>query len=245
MTALPSLRSTPNRVPKAMAEILPHTAPLRRFRLAALAEATASPLEEVQHQLASGPAPGSALLDSADRPLSLPELRSIQSQLAEAHLELRAVESLEPLSLVPAAALGLGTTLVEAEPAPPAPGLSEPGQALGLSIHRGTLRAGDHLQVEGALLVLGDVNPGARVSAAGDVRVWGRLRGVAHAGCHGDQSARIVALQLRPLQLRIAEAVARGPEDLPPAGFCEEAVLEGGGIAIRPAEPSWPAALSG
>jgi septum site-determining protein MinC len=68
---------------------------------------------------------------------------------------------------------------------------------------------------------------------------------VAHAGCHGDHSARIVALQLRPLQLRIAEAVARGPEDLPPAGFCEEAVLERGGIAIRPAEPSWPAALSG
>jgi septum site-determining protein MinC len=112
----------------------------------------------------------------------------------------------------------------------------------GLSIHRGTLRSGDHLQVKGPLLVLGDVNPGARVSAGGDVRVWGRLRGVAHAGCHGDRSARIVALQLRPLQLRIAEAVARGPEDLPPAGFCEEAVLLDGTIAIRPAEPSWPLA---
>jgi septum site-determining protein MinC len=51
-----------------------------------------------------------------------------------------------------------------------------------------------------------------------------------------------VALQLRPLQLRIAEAVARGPEDLPPTGFCEEAVLLDGTIAIRPAEPSWPLA---
>ncbi len=58
--------------------------------------------------------------------------------------------------------------------------------------------------MEGSLLVLGDVNPGARVSAGGDVRVWGRLRGVAHAGSGGDQRARIVALQLRPLQLRIA-----------------------------------------
>ena len=36
----------------------------------------------------------------------------------------------------------------------------------------------------------------------------GRLRGVAHAGCHGDQQARITALQLRPVQLRIAAAVA-------------------------------------
>ncbi|MFM8259656.1 MAG: septum site-determining protein MinC [Vulcanococcus sp.] len=225
-----------------MAEPLPPATPLRRFRLLALAEATASPLEEVQHQLASAPPPGPALLDGADRPLTLPELQAIQAQLAAAQLELRAVESLEPLSLVPAAALGLATALLEPSEAAAA---SEPAQRAGLSIHRGTLRAGDHLQVEGALLVLGDVNPGARVSAAGDVRVWGRLRGVAHAGCRGDRRARIVALQLRPLQLRIAEAVARGPEDQPPAGFCEEAVLLDGGIAIRPAEPSWPAELNG
>jgi septum site-determining protein MinC len=94
--------------------------------------------------------------------------------------------------------------------------------------------------VEGSLLVLGDVNPGARVSAAGDVRIWGRLRGVAHAGRGGNTEARIVALQLRPLQLRIAGAVARGPDDQPPAGFCEQAVLQGGAIAIEPAEPQWP-----
>lgn len=229
-----------------MAELLSPATPLRRFRLAAQTEATASPLEEVQHQLASAPPPGPALLDGADRPLTLPELRAIQAQLAEAQLELRAVDSLDPLSLVPAAALGLATTLLEpASATAPAAASSGPVAATGLSIHRGTLRAGDHLQVEGALLVLGDVNPGARVSAGGDVRVWGRLRGVAHAGCRGDHSARIVALQLRPLQLRIAEAVARGPDDQPPAGFCEEAVLLEGGIAIRPADPSWPAELSG
>ena len=226
-----------------MAEPLPPLAPLRRFRLAALAEATASPLEEVQYQLASGPPPGPALLNCADRPLNLPELRAIQAQLAEAQLELRAVEALEPLSLVPAAALGLATTLLEEQPSGAAVHGDEydgpSGSGVGLSIHRGTLRSGDHVQVEGSLLVLGDVNPGARVSAGGDVRVWGRLRGIAHAGCRGDRSARIVALQLRPLQLRIAEAVARGPEDQPPAGFCEEAVLLDGGIAIRPAEPSF------
>jgi septum site-determining protein MinC len=62
---------------------------------------------------------------------------------------------------------------------------------------------------------------------------------VAHAGSGGDQRARIVALQLRPLQLRIADAVARGPEDLPPAGFCEQAILIQGSIAIEPAEPHW------
>ena len=221
-----------------MAESLPSNAPLRHLRLMPLALATASPLEEVQHQLASGPPPGPALLDAADRPLTLPELRAIETQLAEAGLNLRAVESREPLSLVPAAALGLTTTLLD-DPAVAAPSAEAERETSGLSIHRGTLRSGDHLQVEGSLLVLGDVNPGARVTAAGDVRVWGRLRGVAHAGCQGNGEARIVALQLRPLQLRIAAAVARGPEDLPPAGFCEEAVLIDGAIAIRPAEPSF------
>ena len=216
---------------------------MHRFRLAPLALACASPLEEVQRQLADGPPPGAALLDADDRPLTLPELRAIQRRLAEAGLELQQVEALEPLTLVPAVALGLVGALRE----PPAAadqlrgiGEGRPADPAALSIHRGTLRSGDHLQVEGALLVLGDVNPGARVSAGGDVRVWGRLRGVAHAGCRGDRSARIVALQLRPLQLRIAGAVARGPEDLPPAGFCEEAVLIEGAIAIRPAEPGWP-----
>jgi septum site-determining protein MinC len=211
----------------------------QRFQLAPLARAMASPLEDVQHQLAAGPPAGTAELDCCDRPLTIGELRAIIETLAAAGLTLQVVSAREPLTLVPAAALGLVTCLQEE------PGLvsqPEPVGGTGLSIHRGTLRSGDHLQVKGPLLVLGDVNPGARVSAGGDVRVWGRLRGVAHAGCHGDRSARIVALQLRPLQLRIAEAVARGPEDLPPAGFCEEAVLLDGTIAIRPAEPSWPLA---
>ncbi len=211
--------------------------PLHRIRLAPMAKARGSALEEVQQQLGAERQPGPALLECADRPLTLPELRAVAAALEQAGLVLQRVEARDALSLVPAAALGLETALLVGTPAPQAQ--ASPGQGE-LSIHRGTLRAGDHLQVEGSVLVLGDVNPGARVTAAGDVRVWGRLRGVAHAGCQGDGNARIVALQLRPLQLRIAAAVARGPEDLPPVGFCEEALLENGAIAIRPADPQWP-----
>ena len=104
-----------------------------------------------------------------------------------------------------------------------------------LLFHQGTLRSGDHLSAEGDVLLLGDVNPGARISAGGDVMVWGRLRGIAHAGQDGDTKAKIVALQLRPLQLRIAAAVARGPEDQPHPGLAEEARLEAGTIMIEPA----------
>jgi septum site-determining protein MinC len=89
------------------------------------------------------------------------------------------------------------------------------------------------------VLLLGDVNPGARISAAGHVLVWGRLRGIAHAGVSGNREARIVALQLRPLQLRIADVVARGPEGLPPPGLAEQALLVEGEIRIDPAAPDF------
>jgi len=160
----------------------------------------------------------------------------VAADYAAAGLLVERVQAETALGLVAAAALGLETSLSQPN-ATPELARAEPQR---LTIHRGTLRSGDHLEVEGSLLVLGDVNPGARVSAAGDVRIWGRLRGVAHAGRGGNTEARIVALQLRPLQLRIAGAVARGPDDQPPAGFCEQAVLRGGAIPIEPAEPQWP-----
>ncbi|WP_415398913.1 septum site-determining protein MinC [Synechococcus sp. W4D4] len=209
----------------------------RRFLLRPLRKAEASPLEEIRSQLGAADGMGTAALFCEDRLLTLPELQAIAEQLKEAHWSLVRVESREALSLVPAAALGLETALIRDAQREPTRAGQDPKD---LTIHRGTLRSGDHLQVDGSVLVLGDVNPGARVSAGGDVRVWGRLRGIAHAGQAGNTTARIVALQLRPLQLRIANAVARGPEDLPPPGFSEEALLIEGVIAIRPAEPLWP-----
>ena len=210
--------------------------PPKLLVLRAEAESTATALEEVRTLLEPGAVPGQCWLDCGAWVLTLPELQAIQDLLTAAHQPLARVRANTPLALVAPAALGLETQLVHAgaadaaNPEPPAPALT---------IHRGTLRSGDHLDVQGSVLVLGDVNPGARVSAVGDVRVWGRLRGVAHAGQGGDQSARIVALQLRPMQLRIGPAVARGPDDLPPPGFCEQAVLRDGAIAIEPAEPQW------
>jgi septum site-determining protein MinC len=121
-----------------------------------------------------------------------------------------------------------------------APTAVEPSPSPVLSIHQGTLRSGDHRHAAGSLLVLGDVNPGAQISAVGHVMVWGRLRGTAHAGRSGDRAARIVALHLHPLQLRIADQVARGPVEAPPAGLAEKAHLVDGRIHIDPADPFWP-----
>lgn len=78
--------------------------------------------------------------------------------------------------------------------------------------HTGTLRGGQALHHIGNLVVVGDVNPGAEVVATGDILVFGRLAGVAHAGAQGDESARVYALELCPVQLRIASCIAAEDE---------------------------------
>jgi septum site-determining protein MinC len=187
---------------------------------------------------------GPVQLLAGDWPLGLRELKLLQERLAAGNLWIARVRSSRPESLVAAAALGLETEAEALETGSPAdsPASERPGQASpgNLTIHRGTLRSGDHLQSEGSVLLLGDLNPGARISAVGHVLVWGRLRGVAHAGVRGDRDAVIVALQLRPLQLRIADAVARGPQEAPAAGQAEQARLVEGEIRIDPADPLWP-----
>ena len=65
---------------------------------------------------------------------------------------------------------------------------------------RHTLRSGQiERALEGNMVILGDVNPGAEVVAAGDIIVLGTLRGVAHAGALGNTSSIIFALNLLPL----------------------------------------------
>ena len=199
-------------------------------------QGSATALEEVRYALGSRcPRACSVVLEAGSWPLRLPELRQLQELLAPLQLDLVRVAAYHPDTLVAAAALGLQ---IDPGVQPPA-AASAAAAASELLVHRGIMRSGDHLQAEGSVLLLGDMNPGARISAAGNVLVWGRLRGIAHAGVAGDRDARIVALQLRPLQLRIADVVARGPEGLPPPGLAEQALLVEGEIRIDPAAPDF------
>ncbi|MGB5974193.1 MAG: septum site-determining protein MinC, partial [Nodosilinea sp.] len=75
-----------------------------------------------------------------------------------------------------------------------------------------TVRSGVEIRHPGTVVVLGDANPGSSLVAAGDILVWGRLRGTAHAGSGGDRDRCIMALQMRPTQLRLADLVARAPD---------------------------------
>ncbi len=78
---------------------------------------------------------------------------------------------------------------------------------------RRTIRSGQTIEYAGHVVIFGDVNPGSEITAGGDVIVWGRLRGLVHAGASGDEGARVSALQLAPMQLRIGSHIARAPDD--------------------------------
>lgn len=79
--------------------------------------------------------------------------------------------------------------------------------------YRGTVRSGQLITYDGNLVVIGDVNPGGEVGATGNVIVMGSLRGTVHAGADGNKDAVVVALNLQPTQLRIAEVITRSPDE--------------------------------
>ncbi len=78
-------------------------------------------------------------------------------------------------------------------------------------LYRGTLRSGQIFRHAGSVIILGDVNPGAQVVSGSDVYIWGRLRGVVHAGAMGDENAVIGALDFEPIQVRIGGFIAMSP----------------------------------
>lgn len=74
------------------------------------------------------------------------------------------------------------------------------------------VRSGQVLHVTGDLLLIGDVNPGGKVMATGNIYIMGNLRGIAHAGIDGDTQAFIAASYMNPSQLRIAHYISRAPD---------------------------------
>ncbi len=82
----------------------------------------------------------------------------------------------------------------------------------GDSFHNGTLRSGQQLESKGSLIVLGDVNPGAMVKAAGNIVVLGALKGTAYAGATGDEGCFVAALEMKPVQIKIADTIGRAAD---------------------------------
>lgn len=82
--------------------------------------------------------------------------------------------------------------------------------------HRGSFRSGQKMEVEGSIVIIGDINAGAEVIASDNIIVLGTLRGLAHAGAKGNKNAIIAAGTLEAVQLRIANIVKEIDRDEEP-----------------------------
>jgi len=75
------------------------------------------------------------------------------------------------------------------------------------------IRTGQKIESEGDLVLLGDLAPGAEIEAKGNVFVLGNAQGMIHAGIEGDKKSVIVALKMNVSFLKIADEIAKSPED--------------------------------
>ncbi|MCI6020808.1 MAG: septum site-determining protein MinC [Clostridia bacterium] len=75
--------------------------------------------------------------------------------------------------------------------------------------YKGTLRSGQILESESSIIILGDVNPGGKVIAKGNVIVLGSLKGNIYAGADGNEDAFVVAIDMEPMQIKIGDVIAR------------------------------------
>lgn len=95
----------------------------------------------------------------------------------------------------------------------------------------GRVRSGQSVHAKKHLIIMGDVNPGCELIAGGDILVFGSLCGLAAAGQPENFDAVIIALDFRPMQIKIGTVVAAG---LPTkgSGTPEIAHIEDGGIVV-------------
>lgn len=186
-------------------------------------------------------------LAAGSQPLPQREIAALRDLFAAHDLKLWAVLAEQEETKAAARALGLATRLPGSHtdlegnaltPEPlPVPQPAEPThnqEPSGPLLLKETLRSGRSVYHEGAVVIVGDVNPGAEVIAAGDVIVWGRLRGMVHAGALGDATAVICALELTPTQLRIADQIAIPPRERPSRSVPEQAAIQAGQIVAQP-----------
>jgi septum site-determining protein MinC len=147
-------------------------------------------------------------LDVGGQTLGVNELVELRDGLSERNISLWAVLSESPKTEHTAQLLGLATRISKPRPEETRKfAVEDLGDETALFLNK-TLRSGTRIEFAGHVVVLGDVNPGAEIIAEGNVIVWGRVRGVVHAGAKGNRGAVICALDLSASQLRIADEVS-------------------------------------
>jgi septum site-determining protein MinC len=146
-------------------------------------------------------------MDVGTQALRVNDLVDLRDLLSERNVALWAVISESPLTEQTSQLLGLATRISKPRPEEQRQFIDTITDDTALFIPK-TVRSGTRIEFPGHIVIVGDVNPGAEIVAEGNVIVWGRVRGMIHAGSKGDRSAFICALDLSANQLRIADEVS-------------------------------------
>lgn len=156
---------------------------------------------------------GRVALNVGNRALVEAEVDQLQAVLHKYTLSLGMLRTASPRTFQSAVNMGLAASLDGANEEQQLEAMTVDSnlQMQSYFVFRGNLRSGQVLQRTESVLVIGDVNPGGQVISSGDIMIWGRLRGVAHAGAEGNAGAIIAAMLMTPSQLRIAGFVAVSP----------------------------------
>ncbi|MCW5878760.1 MAG: septum site-determining protein MinC [Anaerolineales bacterium] len=176
------------------------------------------------------------ILDVNEYGINAAAMGRLRDQISDHGLSLWGVLSRSPLTERSAQAMGLATRIHQTErQAEPADGHGFDPNSDAVLVRR-TLRSGASITHTGHVTLIGDLNPGAEIIAGGDVIVWGRLRGLVHAGAEGNQDAVVCALDLAPTQLRIAGHIAIPPQERGQTSP-EVAFVRDGQVIAEPWEP--------
>lgn len=148
-------------------------------------------------------------LDVNDSPLRVKQITQLRDQLSDLDVTLWAILSTAETTISNAKVLGLETSLPAKKEVKETKESSERVESTGEKavLVNKTLRAGYKVESMDHVIILGDVNPGAEIVSAGNIIIWGKLKGSAIAGAEGNTKAVICAMELRPTQLRIGEKV--------------------------------------
>ncbi|MDH2325461.1 septum site-determining protein MinC [Cereibacter sp. SYSU M97828] len=147
---------------------------------------------------------GPVVLDFANAPdLGQPDrLRELVAQLRRRDMRVFAVQNAAGVDTAALQTLGLialppGRDAPPPREASPAPATEAPAAPAQNTVIRSTIRSGQMVVAEhGDLTIIGSVASGAELVAAGNIHVYGPLRGRAMAGCHGNEDAHIFCQSL-------------------------------------------------
>lgn len=136
----------------------------------------------------------------------------------------------------PAAAETAAETAAQPQPPAAAAAADNSGLTQNMMVVNRTIRSGQEVTSQGAVLICGNVNPGAEIVAGGSIDIRGTCRGIVHAGAYGDTSAFVIADHLMPVQIRIAGLIAQAPDQIEKPDCAERASIKDGQIIIEPIE---------